>query len=174
MKFRMIICAIVSAFLLAGCAEDDEPATIAVTPAESADNLEEVKESELYAIFSSLALDFMTAMRTADLNLLKGIVSSDFELKIEDNQWFYVMEEPVDSQQVIELYGPDTDIEYWHITYFGPIPDYAGQVSDLEEYGVNIRIFTEENIETGMAEIINLHMKQIDGEWKIVRLDNFV
>lgn len=175
MKYRMIICAIVSASLLAGCTEDDEPVTVAVTPTESADNTAEAQESELYSTFDSIALDFMTAMRTQDLNILKEIVSSEFEIKIEDNQWLYVMDEPVDNQQYIPLYGPDSDLVYWHVVYSGPIPDYAGQESDSEEYGVSIRIFTdEEKIETDMAEVINLHLKQIDGEWKIVRLDNFV
>lgn len=65
------------------------------------------------------------------------------------------------------IYDANNQIKFWRIDFYGQVPDY-------EKYRMSIRIFTEENIKSGMAEVINLSFEEIDREWKIVYMDPYV
>lgn len=44
----------------------------------------------------------------------------------------------------------------------------------INKYSMSFRVFTGENIKSGMADVIKLNFDEIDGEWKIVYMDIFV
>ena len=180
-----LITFIIVVFLLAGCTEEKETAkdTVSLTEENAltskiqtldkqVDNLIEQrnlleKGKDLFSTFSYLTFDFMTALQTEDLILLESVISSDFKIEATKDRWFYVTNEPIDGNNKIPLYDATNQIEYWRIDFYGQVPDY-------EKYGMSIRIFTEENIKSGMAAVMNLTFEQIDGEWKIVDMDPYV
>ena len=125
------------------------------------------KGKELFTTFSYLAFDFMKALQTGDSILLESVVSNDFNMEVTKDRWFYITNEPSDGNKKILLYDASNQIKYWRIDSYGQIPDY-------EKYGMSLRIFTEENIKSGMPEVMNLSFEEIDGEWKIVYMDSFV
>ena len=172
-------------FLLTGCIEeketvkesislDEEKALLAQihTLEDQVDHLIEQqkqleKGKELFTTFSYLTFDFMKALQTGDLTLLESVVSNDFNVEVTKDRWFYIANEPNAESNQYLLYDASNQIKYWRIDFYGQVPDY-------EKYGMSIRIFTEENIKSGMPEVINLSFEEIDGEWKSVYMDPFV
>ena len=185
MKRIRLITFIIVVFLLAGCTGEKETAKETVRLAEEnaltskihtlekqVDNLTEQKNhlekgKELFTTFSYLTFDFMKALQTGDLILLESVVSNDFNMEVTKDRWFYITNEPIDGNKKILLYDASNQINYWRIDFYGQVPDY-------EKYGMSLRIFTEENIKSGMPEVMNLSFEEIDGEWKIVYMDSFV
>ncbi|WP_341323652.1 hypothetical protein NSQ62_09330 [Solibacillus sp. FSL H8-0523] len=185
MKRIGLITFIIGVFLLAGCTEEKETAkdtgslveenalTSQIhTLEEQVDNLIEQrnkleKGKKLFTTFSYLTFDFMKALQTGDLDLLESVVSNDFNVEVTKDSWFYITNEPIDGNNKILFYDANNQIKFWRINFYGQVPDY-------EKYGMSIRIFTEENIKSGMAEVINLSFEEIDGEWKIVYMDPYV
>ena len=125
------------------------------------------KGKELFTTFSYLTFDFMKALQTGDLTLLESVVSNDFNVEVTKDRWFYIANEPNGESNQYLLYDASNQIKYWRIDFYGQVPDY-------EKYGMSIRIFTEENIKSGMPEVINLSFEEIEGEWKIIYTDPFV
>ena len=185
MKRIRLITFIIVVFLLAGCTGeeetvkesislDEEKALIAQiqTLENQVDHLSEQqkhleKGKELFTTFSYLTFDFMKALQTGDLILLESVVSNDFNMEVTKDRWFYITNEPIDGNKKILLYDASNQINYWRIDFYGQVPDY-------EKYGMSLRIFTEENIKSGMPEVMNLSFEEIDGEWKIFYMDTFV
>lgn len=185
MKRMRLITFIIGLFLLVGCTGEKETTKETVTLAEEniltskihtleeqVNNLTEQrnhlkKGKELFTTFSYLAFDFMKALQTGDLLLLESVVSNDFNVEATKDRWFYITNEPIDGNNKIPLYDASNRIQFWRIDVYGQVPDY-------EKYGMSLRIFTEENIKSGMPEVINLSFEEIDGEWKIVYMDPFV
>lgn len=92
------VCLLLIIALLAGCSEKTDHETT-TSQIDSIKRLEQQVESlieqrdqsilvqEAFAETSSLSFDFMTALKTADLSLLKSVISSESEYKISDDQW---------------------------------------------------------------------------------------
>lgn len=186
MKRIRLITFIIGVFLLIGCTGEKETAKETERLAEEnntltskihtlekqVDNLKEQqkhleKEKELFTTFSYLAFDFMKALQTGDLILLESVISNDIHVEATKDRWFYITNEQNHENNKILLYDASNQIKFWRIDFYGQVPDY-------EKYGMSIRIFTEENIKSGMPEVINLSFEEIDGEWKIVYMDPFV
>ncbi|MEC2055898.1 hypothetical protein I6J18_02895 [Peribacillus psychrosaccharolyticus] len=167
--------------LLAGCREEtDHIPEVAGTTTSQTDitkRLEQQVESlieqrdqsilvqEAFAETSSLSFDFMTALKTADVSLLKSVISSEFEYKITDDQWLYKLSEEIDGKSHITIYDKKKEIDSWHITYYGAQDDIIGN---------SIRVFIQGNDESGPPAMINLNFKQFDGQWKIIGLNTDV
>ena len=176
---------ILGVFLLTGCTAEKETAKESISLSEEnalttkIHKLEEQvdylieqqklleKGKELFTTFSYLSFDFMKALQTGDLTLLESVVSDDFNVEATKDRWFYIINEPNHVNNKLPLYDANNQIKFWRIDFYGQVPDY-------EKYGMSIRIFTEENIKSGMPEVINLSFEEIDGEWKIVYMDPFV
>jgi len=67
-----------------------------------------------------------------------------------------------------------TNSYYTMLLTLSNIGDFYGQIPDYVNYGMSIRIFTEENIKSGMTEVININFEEIDGEWKIIHMDPYI
>lgn len=169
------VCLLLIIAFLAGCSEKTDHET--TTSQTDIKRLEQQVESlikerdqsilvqEAFAETSSLSFDFMTALKTADLSLLKSVISTEFEYKITDDQWLYRLSEKIDGNSHIPIYDKTKEIENWHITYYGALD---------ENIGNSIRVFIKGNDESGPPAMINLNFKQVDGEWKIIGLNTDV
>lgn len=170
------VCLLLIIAFLAGCSEKTNHETT-TSQTDSIKRLERQVESlieerdqsilvqEAFAETSSLSFNFMTALKTADLSLLKSVISSEFKYKITDDQWLYRLSEEIDGNSHIPIYDKTKEIESWHITYYG---------AQDENIGNSIRVFIKGNDESGPPAMINLNFKQFDGEWKIIGLNTDV
>lgn len=170
-------CLILIIALLSGCSEKTNHAETNTSQTNNIKRLEQQVDSlieqrdqsifvqEAFAETSSLSFDFMTALKTADLSLLKSVISSEFEYKITDDQWVYKLSEEIDGSSYIPIYDKTKKIESWHITFYG---------AQDESISNNIRVFIKGNDESGPPAMINLNFKQFDGQWKINGLNTDV
>lgn len=171
--------------LLTGCTEEKDTAKETIESPEKnmltskihnlevqIDNLTETldyleKGKDLFSTFSGLSFNFMKALQTGDMVLLESVISEDFSVESTKDRWYYITNEPIHENNKFSLYDASDPIKYWRIDFYGQIPDY-------ENYGMSIRVFTEENIKSGMPQVINIKFEEIDGEWKIIHMDPYV